>query len=152
MGASTKNFCKLSRFWFSVWWEVWVNLLIRKFVMKIREEKEHEQKEACIFHLILVAIPSSMILSVKNKRWGVLNGQNLLSVTKVICWWSLCSCSGNGWQLLRWGERPSGLRHWNWNWEVPSSNPTSCSAWLWDPTLILASWWPSGWTSRKRSD
>ena len=62
-----------------------MNLLIRKFVMKISEEKEHEQKEACIFHLILVAVPSSLILSVKNRSWGVLNGQNLLSVTKVIC-------------------------------------------------------------------
>ena len=47
-------------------------------------------KGACMFHLILVGILSILILSVKNRGWGgggrvFVNGQNLLSVTKVIC-------------------------------------------------------------------
>ena len=38
---------------------------------------------ACIFHLILVGIVSILILTVKNRGvGGLLNGQNLLSVTK----------------------------------------------------------------------
>ena len=49
-------------------------------------------QKTCIFHLVLVGVPSSLALSVKNKSWfttrgGLLSGQNLLSVTKVI-WWS----------------------------------------------------------------
>ena len=51
-------------------------------------------KKVCIFHLSLVGIPSILILSVKNRGVGVgvgglLNGQNLLSVMKVICQQSL---------------------------------------------------------------
>ena len=43
-----------------------------------------------IFHLILVGIPSSFILAIKNRGGvevggGLLNEQNLLSMTKVIC-------------------------------------------------------------------
>ena len=46
-------------------------------------------QKTCIFHLILLGVSSSLVLSVKNKRWfttrdRLLNGQNLLSVTKVI--------------------------------------------------------------------
>ena len=55
-------------------------------------------KRVCIFHLFLVGIPSILILSIKN-RWevggGLLNGQNLLSVTKVICWQSFSVCAGS---------------------------------------------------------
>ena len=51
-------------------------------------------KRPCIFHLVLVGIPSSLVLPVKSKwdggGWaGLLNRQNPLSVTKVIC-----QCSG----------------------------------------------------------
>ena len=47
-------------------------------------------KRGCIFHSILVGIPFILILSVKNRgRGGLLNGQNPLSVTKVICRQSL---------------------------------------------------------------
>ena len=47
-------------------------------------------KLACIFHSILLRIPSSLILSITNRGEEVLrNGQNLLSVTKIICRWSL---------------------------------------------------------------
>ena len=47
-------------------------------------------KGACMFHLILVGILSILILSVKNRGWGgagrvFVDGQNLLSVTKIIC-------------------------------------------------------------------
>ena len=44
-------------------------------------------KKGCIFHLILVGIPFVLILSIKNGRVEgfLLNGQNLLSITKVIC-------------------------------------------------------------------
>ena len=48
---------------------------------------KYNVKEACIFNLILVDIPSSLILSVKNreKQGFLLNRQNLLSMTNVIC-------------------------------------------------------------------
>ena len=45
-------------------------------------------QKTCIFHLILLGIPSSFLLPVKNMGMGgggLLNRQNLLSVTKVIC-------------------------------------------------------------------
>ena len=45
-----------------------------------------------IFHLILLGIPSSLVLFIKNRGMGgggLLNGQNLLSMTKIICGWSL---------------------------------------------------------------
>ena len=47
-------------------------------------------KRGCIFHSNLVGIPFILILSVKNRgERGLLNGQNPLSVTKVICRQSL---------------------------------------------------------------
>ena len=39
-------------------------------------------KRVCIFHLILVA-PSRFVCSVKNR--GLINGQNLSSIAKVVC-------------------------------------------------------------------
>ena len=44
-------------------------------------------KQACIFNSILVDIPSSLILTVKNRgRQGfLLNSQNLLSMTNAVC-------------------------------------------------------------------
>ena len=46
-----------------------------------------------IFHLILFGIPSNLVFFIKNRGGegggGFANGQNLLSVTKVIFWWSL---------------------------------------------------------------
>ena len=42
------------------------------------------------FHLILLGIPSSLILSIRNRRWEVsLSRQNIFSMTKFICQWSL---------------------------------------------------------------
>ena len=49
-------------------------------------------KVACIFHLILIGILSILILSIKNRGGGCgdsLNGQNPLSMRKVICQQSL---------------------------------------------------------------
>ena len=45
-------------------------------------------KGTCVFHLVLVGIPSILILSVKNKEvgdGGLLSGQNPLGVTEAIC-------------------------------------------------------------------
>ena len=45
-------------------------------------------QKQCIFYLVLLRIPSSLVLSVKNRGMGggdLLNGKNLLMVTKVIC-------------------------------------------------------------------
>ena len=55
--------------------------------------KLSKQCRPCIFHLILVGIPSSLVLSVKNKGVGLilLNKQNLLNMIKVISWRSLTS-------------------------------------------------------------
>ena len=48
---------------------------------------KYNVKQVCIFNLILVDIPSSLLLSVKIKgRQGfLLNSQNLLFMTNVIC-------------------------------------------------------------------
>ena len=35
-----------------------------------------------------------------------------------------------------WGEWPSGLRRYTENWKDPTSNTTSHSAGLWDPTSL----------------
>ena len=37
---------------------------------KYFQNLKYNIKQACIFHLILVGIPSSLILSVTNRRWG----------------------------------------------------------------------------------
>ena len=49
---------------------------------------KYNVNSGCIFHLILVAILSILILSVKNRNgvgWFLLNGKNPLRMTKVIC-------------------------------------------------------------------
>ena len=47
-------------------------------------------QKTCIFHVILLGIPSSLVLFIKNGGWGsLLNERNLLSVTKAVCWRSL---------------------------------------------------------------
>ena len=53
----------------------------------ILQNLKYNVKKLCTFHLILVGILSILILSVKNRggrEGGFLNGQNLLSVAKVI--------------------------------------------------------------------
>ena len=45
---------------------------------------KYNVKQVCIFHLILLGIPSNLMLSIKSKKVLKFNGQNLLSVTKVI--------------------------------------------------------------------
>ena len=40
------------------------------FYKKYLQNLKYNVKRACIFHLILVGIPSSLILSVKNRGWG----------------------------------------------------------------------------------
>ena len=57
---------------------------------------EYSVKRTSIFHLILVGILSIFILPVKNRGWFffLLNGQNPLRVTKVICQQSLTSWCG----------------------------------------------------------
>ena len=58
------------------------------------ENLKYNVKRACMFHLILFGILSILIFSVKNRGvgdarrgrgGGLLNGQNPLSMTKVIC-------------------------------------------------------------------
>ena len=55
--------------------------IIKKYLQNLK----YNAKRMCIFHLFLVGIPSILILSVKNRGWGLLNRENLLIVTKVIC-------------------------------------------------------------------
>ena len=52
--------------------------------MKYLQNLKYSVKKVCIFYLILVGILSSLRLSVKNRVGGLVNGQNPLSVTKVI--------------------------------------------------------------------
>ena len=63
---------------------------LTNFYKKYLQNLKYNVKRGCIFHLMLVCFPSILILSVKNRGGGglkgfFLNGQNLLSVTKVIC-------------------------------------------------------------------
>ena len=54
-------------------------------------------KRGCIFHLILVCIPSILILSVKDRGWGgvLLNRQNLLNKIPHITLKRLFLCNHN---------------------------------------------------------
>ena len=63
------------------------------FYKKYLQNLKYHVKRGCIFHLILLGIPYILILSVKNRGevGDLLNGQNSLSVTKVICQQSLNS-------------------------------------------------------------
>ena len=57
----------------------------------IKSTLKYNEKKVSIFHFILVGIQSILILSIKNRGRGwffLLNIQNLLSMTKVICWQS----------------------------------------------------------------
>ena len=89
---------------------VWVNLLKRKIFRKIFFLDIFDLIW-CIFHLILVGILSILILSIKNGGGGkgggvLLNGQNLLNVTKNICWQSLSlsDLTSHFDDFLRWYE------------------------------------------------
>ena len=75
--------------------EISGGLYVTSFYNMSVQNLKYNIKGACMFHLILVGILSLLILSVKN-RWAGLglgcgggsvfvNGQNLLSVMKVIC-------------------------------------------------------------------
>ena len=80
-------------------------LYLTNFYKKYLQNLKYNAKMMCMFHLIMVSIPSSLIFSAKNRVrvcmcvcvcYGrgrgvgvVLNRQNPLSVTKVICQWSL---------------------------------------------------------------
>ena len=81
-----------------IWW-----LYLTNFYKRYLQNLKYNVKRVCILRLILFGILSILILSVKYRGWvgggGPLNGQNLLSVAKVICrqslkilWWQfLCS-------------------------------------------------------------
>ena len=68
-------------------------LYLTSFYKMYVQNLKYNIKGACMFHLILVGILSIFILSVKNRGWRggggggrvFVNGQNLLSVAKVIC-------------------------------------------------------------------
>ena len=77
-----------------IWW-----LYLTNFYKRYLQNLKYNVKRVCILRLILFGILSILILSVKYRGGGLLNGQNLLSVAKVICrqslkilWWQfLCS-------------------------------------------------------------
>ena len=61
---------------------------LTNFYKKYLQNFKCSVKRVRIFHLIMLGIPSILILSVKKKgmgEGGLLNEQNLLSVTKAIC-------------------------------------------------------------------
>ena len=51
------------------WW-----LYLMNFYRNYLENLKYNVKEACIFHLILVGIPSSSILSIKKRGGGEVGG------------------------------------------------------------------------------
>ena len=59
--------------------------ILQLFTYVLAQNLNYNVRQGCIFHLVLAGIPSSLILSVKNKRCRgfLLNRKNLLS--KVIC-------------------------------------------------------------------
>ena len=67
-----------------IWWLYFTNLYKKYF-----QNLKYIVKRAYIFHLILVGILSNLVLPVKKRWWGsegfLLNGQNPLNATKVIC-------------------------------------------------------------------
>ena len=60
---------------------------LTNFYKKYLQNLKYNVERECIFHLILVGIPSVLILSVRG--WGFFAQQNLLSMMKVICQQSL---------------------------------------------------------------
>ena len=65
----------------SNWWWFYLTNFYKKYLQNLK----YSVKRECIFHLILVGILSILILSVKNRDGGgLLIGQNLLSMMKVI--------------------------------------------------------------------
>ena len=68
---------------------IW-QLYLTNFYKKYDIFKFSYVKRACTFHLISACILSILILTVKNRGWVfLLNRQNLLSMTEVICRQSL---------------------------------------------------------------
>ena len=63
----------------------YLTILCKKYLQNLK----YNVNRGCIFHLILVGIPSTLILSIKNRGLGgrgLLNRQDPLRLTKVICW------------------------------------------------------------------
>ena len=65
--------------------------LVAYLTKKYLQNLKYNIKRGCIFRTILVGIPFLLVLSIKNRGWGffLLNKQNLLGATKVICRQSL---------------------------------------------------------------
>ena len=94
--------------WYKNWWKTrnngTGNCILYLFTEVPSQNLKYNVKQACIFNLIMVGIPSSLILYVMKRRGGgrggrgcrvfVINEQSLLSMMKVICWGSL-----SGWLL-----------------------------------------------------
>ena len=61
-------------------------LYLTSFYNMYVQNLKYNIKGACMFHLILVGILPILILSIKSRGGSVfVNGQNLLSMMKVIC-------------------------------------------------------------------
>ena len=62
-------------------------------VSRYLQNLKYNVKRVYIFHFVLVGIPPALLLSVRNREGegvlGLLNRQDPLSMTKVICGWSL---------------------------------------------------------------
>ena len=89
--------CKNDTCWYKSWCKTRTKRTGSCIFTEISSQNlKYNVKQAYIFNLIFVGIPSSLILSVKNRgiRGFLLNYQNLISMMKVFCWGSL-----NGWLL-----------------------------------------------------
>ena len=70
-----------------------------------------------------------------------------LTLNRLNCyrsWWSLYDIEFCINFIFSGSEWTSGLKHYIHDQKNPSSNPTMCSAGLWDPTALQGSWWPLG--------
>ena len=90
---SSKNLQKNDTCWYKSWRKTRSKRITGSciFTEVLFQNLKCNVKQACIFNLILVGIPSSLILSVKNRGMkGFLpNHQNLINMMKVIYWGSL---------------------------------------------------------------
>ena len=116
-------------------WKNW-QLHLVTFYRKYLQNMKYTATQACIFHLILLDIPSNL-----NKGVGffLLNRQNPLSLTNVICWQSLTEMEQNliMFTALRLYQKPLRESHVKFTGKTKFDNipcEQNCAAWSWPKT------------------
>ena len=82
-------------------------MYLTNFYKKYLQNLKYNVKRLCIFHLILVGILYCPLRAGRVGGGFLLNGQNLLRVTKVICWHSPTIVSSRVGTLPPFSEEPA---------------------------------------------